>query len=123
MSENQKFFAYLQTDGNLCVRNGTPGGTEFFKWGSWQSKKSFELEGSKHWQAQMQADGNLVITREGNFKWGSHQASGHKLFYSPDYELLMQNDGNLCIREKGNFVWGSWQDAKAKGFAYDLYEG
>merc|ERR1712226_770489 len=123
VSNNKKWFAIMQSDGNFCVYNGKPGhDPKYFKWGTYQSSgEKYHLEHCNKWRVKMQSDGNLCVYRHNDFRWGSHQTCNTPLFYSPEYRLTMQDDGNLCVYENNNFKMGSYQDAIRIGRKYDLY--
>jgi hypothetical protein len=100
MSKNGRFACWMQGDGNLVVTDSWDN-EQCFRWGSIQQNKvcSYESEQGASWQCQLCNDGNLVILKDGEWKWGSVQDGG----YEPDdqklnYMLSMQNDGDLVIK-------------------------
>jgi len=107
VSNNKKYFAIMQSDGNLCVYEGTPGNQGRYVWGSQKTGPGGQFF------TVVQADGNLCtyygfLGNQGNYLWGTQRlADGGKFF------LIMQDDGNLCVykgnnpKDQGAFVWGS----------------
>lgn len=107
ISNNQQYFAIMQSDGNLCVYQGTPTKQGKYVWGSQKTGAGGQFF------TVVQSDGNLCtyfgsLGNQGNYLWGTQRlAEGGKFF------LIMQDDGNLCVykgtgpQDQGAFVWGS----------------
>lgn len=93
-SQNHRYLAVMQSDGNLCVYRGdTPDAsycTHLWSTGVTDSYGKFF--------ALMQSDGNLVVYR------GTSLADNHGLVWNSqktgqggEFTLVLQDDGNLCV--------------------------
>jgi len=86
VSQNGRFTAAMQSDGNLCIYdNGS------YIWGSGSGQSGPHAA----YSLAVQSDGNLVIYRAGTSTtiWNIGGTSSTPKAYS----LIMQNDGNLCL--------------------------
>jgi hypothetical protein len=112
VSANGQFFAIMQSDGNLCVYEGTPDNVGNFRWGwtDWSRNQD-------DYFTVMQSDGNLCVY------WGSSPNDNRGFLWSAlsdsaregQYFAIMQDDGNLCVYRGTEpsvegYVW-SWMDA------------
>jgi hypothetical protein len=112
VSANGQFCAVMQSDGNLCVYEGTPDNLGAFRWGwtDWSRNQD-------DYFTIMQSDGNLCVY------WGSgpNDNRGHMWSAQTEsqgegqYLTIMQDDGNLCVYRGAEpsdegYVW-SWMEA------------
>ncbi|MEA3041006.1 MAG: murine toxin [Sphingomonadales bacterium] len=112
VSSNQQYFVIMQSDGNLCVYEGTPEQPGNFKWGWTDCSRNQD-----DYFAIMQSDGNLCVY----FGSGPDDNRSHLWSARTDppgegqYFTIMQDDGNLCVYRGAEpsmegYVW-SWMDA------------
>jgi hypothetical protein len=102
-SPGNRYFAIMQTDGNLCVYKGTP-----------QSMQGAVWCDNKTWSrgpfvTVMQADGNLCTYVGTPTVYQANLWCSSKVAGSPSY-VAMQDDGNLCVykgapNQQGGAVW------------------
>src|SRR6185437_17042188 len=72
VSNNNKYFAIMQSDGNLCVYEGTPGNQGRYVWGSQKTGPGGQFF------TVVQVDGNLCtyygsLGNQGNYLWGTQR--------------------------------------------------
>lgn len=94
VSENQAFFAVLQSDGNFCVYAGPgPGDNRGFVWNSGPAKKP-----AQSYYGIMQGDGNFCVYSgtgrddRHDFVWGTGPGAG-----AGEYFLALMNTGELLV--------------------------
>lgn len=92
-SDNGKFRFYMQSDGNLVLRD----------WATRKSLWSSSTHGKGGVRVKMQSDGNLVLRNSsGSAIWSTKTAN------SGGIRLVMQDDGNLVIVNSSNrSVWST----------------
>ncbi len=92
-SSNGTYRFYLQSDGNLVVRNMQTAST------TW----SANTNGKGGVRLSMQSDGNLVLYTSANVAVWSSNSAGKGASY-----LIMQNDGNAVLANSaGTTIWAS----------------
>ena len=102
-SPGKRYFAIMQTDGNLCVYKGTP---QSMQGGVWCHNKTWS---KGPFVTVMQADGNLCTYLGTPAGYQANLWCSGKVGGSPSY-LTMQDDGNLCVykgapNQSGGAVW------------------
>ncbi len=102
-SNNNKYFAIMQSDGNFVVysKKGENGRDRDFPiWASQTFKK-----GQGPYKLIMQNDGNSVLyDKNGKPTWASN-TNGRG---TPPFRVIMQDDGNLVVYDKNNRpTWAS----------------
>ena len=90
-SPAQRYFAIMQTDGNLCVYKGTPQATAGLIWCTNRT-----AAGNTQFVTAMQTDGNLCtyIGTPAGYQanlWCSNAVAAGQSY------VTMQDDGNLCV--------------------------
>eukprot|EP01084_Bolivina_argentea_P092999 167277_1 len=98
MSQNRRFTAVMQHDGNLVTYDGNKA--------TWAN--GMHGTGDKNRFLIMQTDNNLCMYADpGGYRWCSMAYGGN---LGPNTRLIMQNDGNLVVYDNyGWFKWGSFQ--------------
>eukprot|EP01083_Nonionella_stella_P082607 228024_1 len=126
-SQNRKYYAVLQDDGNFVVdmscvyKNTILGRMEYDA--CKLAKGMFKMLGGKFTSGtsdgsrfKVQPDGNLVIyTASGSPTWSSGTREGSECCF--EYKLILENDGNLVLYDAfGDMKWASWftQDTRSQ---------
>ncbi len=107
-SDNGKYFAILQGDGNFVVyssKNFNRRGKDFPIWSSRTNKKGVAPR-----RLVMQTDGNLVLYDKNNSpQWNSRTNGRGK----GPFKAIMQDDGNLVIYQaNGKHTWATGTKGK-----------
>ena len=107
VSKSKNYFVIMQSDGNLCVYNGTPDNQGSYVWGSMKTGPGGQF-------FTIVQNNGALCTYYGTFKnkgqllWSNNVQSEQGQFF-----LIMQDDGNLCVYrgtgpdDNQGFVWGS----------------
>lgn len=93
-SQNHRFLAVMQADGNLCVYRGDTPDASYCSY-VWSTGVT---DSYGQFFTLMQSDGNLVVYRGTGIQdnhgliWNSHKTGT-----GGEYFLVLQDDGNLCV--------------------------
>lgn len=129
VSSNKRYFAIMQSDGNLCVYKGPdPSHNGGLAWAA-----GSESAGEDACFTVMQGDGNLCVYRgtdpdnNKGLLWGATRPQSYG-----NYFAVMQDDGNLCVYDgtgpkdsHGDAIWstGIPNDAPVSGIRVENKSG
>ena len=107
-SQDKKFFAKMQSDGNFVVYSAKGANGRQQDHATWASNTNGK--GSAPFRFAMQEDGNLVLyDSTGRPLWASNT---DKKGNGP-YRTIMQNDGNLVLYDRDNkATWATGTNGK-----------